>query len=172
MSIKRWIPPVVVGDSRFESGLFSNRWTLLRDSEPLAEMHRDPSRLVTSGSFSNGTTFHLTPDGWGTVVMEVDDVELARIDRRSWWGRRWEISGTGFACDLTSDRMPRRWSFRIGGQPIGRLAGSLMSYNKLEVHTDIATPVHALVLAWQVLARPWEQAAAPRTLVPERTASG
>ncbi len=172
MSIKRWIPPVVVGDSRFESGLFSNRWTLLRDSEPLAEMHRDPSRLVTIGSFSNGTTFHLTPNGWGTVVMEVDDVVLARIDRRSWWGRRWEISGTGFACDLTSDRMPRQWSFRIGGQPIGRLAGSLLSYNKLEVHTDIATPVHALVLAWQVLARPWEQAAAPRTLVPDRAASG
>ena len=172
MSIKRWIPPVVLGDSRFESGLFSNRWTLLRDSEPLAEMHRDPSRLVTNGSFSNGTAFHLTPDGWGTVVMEVDDIVLARIDRRSWWGRRWEISGTGFACDLTSDRMPRRWRFRIGGQPIGRLAGSRLSYNRLDVHTDIATPVHALVLAWQVLARPWEQAAAPRTLVPDRTASG
>jgi len=168
---RRWIPPVVVGDSRFDSRLFSNRWTLARDFGPLAEMQRDPSRLVTRGSFSDGTTFDLTPNGWGTVEIEVDGAVLARIDRRSWWGRRWEISGTGFACDLTSDRMPRRWTLRIGGQPIGRLAGSLLSYNRLDVHTDIATPVHALVLAWQVLARPWEQAAAPRSLVPDRTAS-
>jgi hypothetical protein len=163
---------VVVGDARFDSRLFSNRWTLARDSEPLAEMQRDPSRLVSRGSFSDGTTFDLIPNGWGTVEMEVDDIVLARIDRRSWWGRRWEISGTGFVCDLTSDRAPRRWTLRIGGQPVGRLKGSLLSYNRLDVHTDIATPVHALVLAWQVLARPWEQAAAPRTLVPDRIASG
>ena len=168
MNIGRWIPPVVVGDCRFESGLFSNRWTLSRGDEPLAEVQRDPSRHMSHGSFDDGTRFDLTPNGWGTVELGTDGVPLGRIDRRSWWGRRWEISGTGFACDLTSDPMPRRWTFRIGGEPIGRLAGTMWSYNRLAVHIDVSTPVHALVLAWHVLARPWEQAAAPNALLPHR----
>ena len=87
-----------------------------------------------------------------------------------WWGRRWEISGSGFGCDLTSDPFPRRWTFRLGGAPIGRLAGTMWSYNRLVVEADVSIPVHAVILAWHVLARPWEQAAAPSSLVPDRAA--
>ncbi len=167
----RWIPPVVLGDCRFDSGLFSNRWTMTQDGEPLAELQRDPSRHRSRGSFADGTEFELAPNGWGTVEFTAREAVLGRIDRRSWWGRRWQIAGAGFACDLTSDPMPRRWTFRIGGEPIGRLSGTAWSYNRLTVHTDVSTPVHALVLAWNALARPWEQAAAPRALVPDRAAS-
>lgn len=167
MSTTRWIPPVVVGDCRFDSGLFSNRWTLSRGSELVAELQRDPSHHTSHGVFADGTEFDLIPDGWGTIDLRAAESTLGRIDRQSWWGRRWEISGVGFACDLTSDRRPRRWTFRIGGEPIGSLAGTAWSYNRLVVHTDVSIPVHAIVLAWHVLARPWEQAAAPRSLVPD-----
>lgn len=135
----------------------------------MAELRRDPSRHTSSGRFADGTPFSLTPSGWGTVLMESDVLQLGRIDRRSWWGRRWEIGGTGFACELTSDPAPRHWTLRIGGEPIGQLSGTLWSYNRLAVHTNISVPVHALVLAWHVLARPWEAAAAPRALVPDAT---
>jgi hypothetical protein len=67
-----------------------------------------------------------------------------------------------------SDPLPRRWSLRFGSEPVGRLAGGLLSYNHLAVHTDLAVPVVALALTWHVLARPWEAAAAPGALVPQR----
>jgi hypothetical protein len=168
MTTGRWIPPAVVGRVQFDSGLFSNRWRVLRDTDLIAEVRRDPTRHVSAGVFASGTRFDLVPDGWGTVRMSADGVPLAHIDRRSWWGRRWEIGGTGFACELTSDPLPRRWTFRIGGEPIGGLSGTLWSYNRLTMDANVSIPVHAMILAWHVLARPWEQAAAPRTLVPDR----
>lgn len=141
---------------------------MTQNGRPIVELQRDPSRYTSRGSFADGTQFDLAPRGWGTIELSSGDAILGRIDRRSWWGRRWQIAGAGFACDLTSDPTPRRWTFRIGGEPIGRLSGTTWSYNHLAVHTDVSTPVHALVLAWNALARPWEQAAAPRSLVPDR----
>jgi len=168
MTSARWIPPQVLGHSRFDSAVFSNRWRLVHAGDVMAELRRDPSRHTTAATLADGTELEATPNGWGTIEMTADGVPLARIDRRSWWGRRWEISGTGFGCDLTSDPLPRRWTFRLGTEPIGRLAGTIWSYNRLTVDTDVSVPVHALVLAWHVLARPWEQAAAPRSMVPDR----
>ncbi len=167
MRTKRWIPPVIVGSCRFDSAIFSNVWTLQSNGRKLAHLRRDPSRHTSSGAFADGTEIELVPNGWGTVELRADGHLLGQIDRRSWWGRRWEISGTGFGCDLTSDPLPRRWTFRIGGEPIGRLVGTMWSYNRLSVHTDLSIPVHAVVLAWHVLVRPWEAAAAPRSLVPD-----
>ena len=69
------------------------------------------------------------------------------------------------SVELRSEPLPRRWSIRVGSEPVGRLTGGLLSYNHLDVHTDIGVPLTALVLAWHVLARPWEQAAAPGSLV-------
>jgi hypothetical protein len=164
----RWIPPSIVGSCRFDSRTFSNRWTLHRDGQVIAELRRDPTRHTSSGMFADGTSFVLVPNGWGTVEILVEGSPIGRIDRRSWWGRRWEIGGSGFGCDLTSDPLPRRWTFRLGGEPIARLAGGLISYNRLDVVTHMTLPAHAVILAWHVLARPWEAAAAPRSLVPDR----
>jgi hypothetical protein len=167
MSQGRWVPPQVVGESRFTSRLFSNRWSLIHRGTTVAELLRDPLRHTSMVVLPDGIRIDLTPSGWGTIEATVGDEALARIDRRSWWGRRWQIEGLGFSCDLTSDPAPRRWTFRIGGEPVGHLAGTLWSYNRLRVQSDVVMPVHALALAWHVLARPWEQAAAPRTLVPD-----
>jgi hypothetical protein len=163
-------PPVVFGACRFESALLSNRWRLVQGRQVLAELQRVPSRHVSLLRLPDRTLVELRPHGWGTVVACRGDEELGRVVRRSWWGRRWDLSGPGFACALTSDPMPRRWSLRYGNEPVGRLAGGVLTYNRLNVHTDIAVPVASLALAWHVLARPWEAAAAPGALVPSREA--
>jgi hypothetical protein len=158
--------PTVVGDARFRSRLLSNAWTLEQGDAVLARLVRIPSRHTSEVTLSDGTPLELRPEGWGTVAAAFDDDQVwGRILRRSWWGRAWEIEGQGFAIGLTSDPLPRRWSLRIGSQAVGRLAGGVASYNRLDVATDVAVPVPALALAWHVLARPWEQAAAPGTLV-------
>jgi len=162
--------PTVVGDSRFESALLSNQWQLRQGKVVLADLQRVPSRHLSLLRLADGTGLELRPKGWGTVVAMHGDTEVGRVVRRSWLGRRWQLTGPGFACDLTSDPLPRRWSLRLGTEPIGRLAGAPFSYNRLAVHTDLAVPVVALALAWHVLARPWEAAAAPGALVPSRAA--
>jgi hypothetical protein len=163
--------PAVVGTCRFESALMSNRWRLLQDRTVLAEAQRVPTRHISILRLADGTGLELRPAGWGTVVALAGEQEVGRIVRRSWWGRRWQLSGQGFACDLVSEPLPRRWSLRFGSEAVGRLSGGLLTYNHLQVHTDLAVPVVSLALAWHVLARPWEAAAAPGALVPAAAAS-
>jgi hypothetical protein len=115
---------------------------------------------------ADGTVWSLTPAGWGIVRAMHGTEEVARITRRSWWGRRWSIESVGFAVDLESRALPRRWAMTVGGQPIAEIAGSLFSYNRVSLDATLNVPVSAVVLAWQVIARPWEQAAHPVQLVP------
>jgi hypothetical protein len=171
MAERRSPSPVVVGECRFDSRIFSNVWRLLHQGQVVARMRRVPSRHLSVVELSDGTEYRLEPRGWGTVVALQDDAERGRITRRSWWGRSWDLTSTGFAYGLVSDPMPRRWTLRVGNEPVGRLAGTLWSYNQLRVQVDVAVPVLALVLAWHVLARPWEAAAAPGSLVPAGAAA-
>lgn len=159
--------PVVIGGCRFRSVVLSNRWVLEQSDRQLALARRVPSRHVSEVVLADGGTFEIRPQGWGTVVAVDDaDTEIGRVVRTSWLGRSWDLSTPSFACRLTSDPLPRRWSLRIGTEPVGRLAGSPVSYNRLRVHTDVAVPVVGLTLAWHVLARPWEAASAPVSLIP------
>jgi hypothetical protein len=153
----------VSGEVRFTSRLLSNVWVVSARGEPLARLRRIPSIHTSIVTLADGTNLELRPEGWGTVVA-VGDNHQARIVRESWWGRKWVVSGTGFAYDLTSDPMPRRWTLRIGGHPVARIAGTWWTYNRIVVNADVAVPLHALILSWHVLARPWEAAAAPRVL--------
>lgn len=134
----------------------------------IAELSRHPSRHTTTAILEDGMELTMAPASWGAIVAATREGPVATIERRSWWGRRWEIGGSGFGCEVTSDPLPRRWTLRIGGEPMGRIAGSAFSYNKMVADLDVTVPVHALILAWHVLVRPWEAAAAPRTLVPEQ----
>ena len=162
--------PILVGECRFDSVPFSNEWRLTASSGPVAVIRRHPQRHASAMTLASGTRIDIEPDGWGEVVAREGETEHYRIARRSWLGRRFSISGTGFACDLTSDRLPRRWTMRIGGEPIGRLVGSLVSYNRLAATADVSIPAVALSLAWHVLARPWEAAATPGVLRPAAAA--
>jgi hypothetical protein len=156
---------MVIGEAEFTSRAFSNQWQVLARDELQATLKRDPSRHTSSGRLADGSVIELAPDGWGTVVATVGGDERGRIVRTSWWGRSWDLTADGFACELRSDPLPRRWSIRVGSEPVGRMAGGAFSYNHLDVHTDIGVPLVGLILFWHVLARPWEQAAAPGSLV-------
>jgi hypothetical protein len=166
------VRPELVGTHRFRSRLFSNDWTLSSDTgETVARIRRIPSIHVSRVTFPDGGRLELRPSGWGSVVAE-GDVEAARIDRESWWGRVWRVSGKGFEYELTSDHLPRKWTLRVGGHPVARIAGTMWSYNRVTVVPDFALPVHAVLLAWHVLARPWEAAATPRVLVARSRPAG
>ena len=156
---------LVSGECRFTSMPLSNRWELWHQSDRLATMVRSPRRHTSRVILDDGTELTLTPMGWGTVAALEGEAEWGRIVRRSWWGRRWELVSPTFGYNLTSDPIPRRWRLRVGDHVIGRLAGGWLSYNRLAIHLDVAVPVVPLVLAWHVLARPWEAAAAPTALV-------
>ena len=159
--------PVVIGEARFTSALFSNRWRLQQHDDQIAELFRIPSRH-TSRLVLPGATIDIEPLGWGTMVAMSDGEEIGRIVRRSWWGRRWDVSSPGVYYELVSDRLPRRWSFRVGHEPVTHFAGGFISYNVLRVSSIMAVPVVSLALAWHVIARPWEAAATPGALVPTR----
>lgn len=167
MSERSRVPSVVVGACNFSSLPFSNEWRLERGGEDIARLHRRPTRHISTVTTTDGNRFELVPDGWGLVrAIAPNDRELGQIRRLTWSGRRWSVATPGFFCELTSDPRPRAWTMRLGGEPIGALAGTLFSYNTLSVHTDVSAPVTALTLMWHVLARPWEAAAAPGALVP------
>ncbi len=158
----------LVGHAEMRSLAFSSEWRLIQGDDELAVVRRFARQHMSSVRLTDGTVWTIAPQGWGTVLAAEGGVPFARIVRRSWLGRRWEISTIGFATDLLSRPAPRRWRMAIGGESIAELAGSALSYNRLSIDALIGVPVAALVLAWQVLARPWEAAAYPVVLVPER----
>lgn len=160
MTVRRH--PTILGEAQFTSRFLSNRWELI-SGDVIGTFVRLPSRHLSQGR-TGGAPIEMRPEGWGTVVFFEEGRELGRIVRRSWWGRRWEISGSGFGCDLVSEPRPRRWTMRIGGHPLATISGTPWSYNRLTIRTDVSVPAWALALTWQVVARPWEAAAEPRSL--------
>ncbi len=154
------------GSARLLSPLASNRWRLVQDGTELATLHRFPRHRMSAALLPDGTEWRLEPQGWGTVVALEDGTEMARIVRRSWWGRRWEVESQAFSLSLVSEPRPRRWAFHVGTEPIAHLAGSLFSYNRLRVEAPLAVPLVGVLLAWQVVVRPWELAAYPLALRP------
>jgi hypothetical protein len=157
--------PAILGDCRFESRLFSNHWRLVQRGIVIAEMRRVPSRHISLVCLPGGVEQTLNPQGWGTVVAFEQGRERGRIVRSSWWGRSWEVSTPEFACILSCDPLPRHWSLCFGSERFGTLKGTLASYNRIDVHTDLLVPITTLALIWHVLARSWELAAAPGQLL-------
>lgn len=160
---------IVVGDAELTSGLFSNEWQLVQRGEVLAKAIRRPRNCYTRVTLSDGTRWTLQPDGWGVVRAVEDDVPFARAVRDSFWGNRWEVSGLGFGYQLRHDgRIPRRWQLAVGTEPAAWLRGSAINYNRVRIDAPISVPMAAVLLAWHVVARPWEAVAfAPELITPE-----
>ena len=156
---------MLLGQVRFDSGFLSDEWRLSSSHGLIGRFRRYPSLHLSRGWIGD-TPIELRPDGWGTVVFLEAGHEAGRIIRRSWLGRRWDLTGSGFGCELVSEPLPRRWTLRIGGHPIAAIAGTAWSYNRLRINADISVPAWALALVWHVVVRPWEAAAEPRTLRP------
>jgi hypothetical protein len=160
---------MVTGDIQLRSPWFSSQWRVIQNGAELAAIYRLGRIYVSAVKFDDGTRWTLEPYGAGVVrVVDAGGNEVARIIRRSWIGRRWDIVSTQFAYELVSDPRPRRWSIQVGGSKTADIKGSLVSYNRVDVRASIGLPLSALLLAWHVIARPWEAAAEPRGLVPVR----
>ncbi len=157
---------MVSGEARLVSPLFSNRWRLMLGDDEIARLIRFPHHRMSVAQLPDGTEWRLEPDGWGRVRLLEDGEEVGNIVRRSWLGRRWDMESAQFGLQLLSTPLPRRWALAVGSEPMAYLAGSAWNYNKLRIVAQLAVPLAAVVLAWQVVVRPWEAAAFPLALRP------
>jgi hypothetical protein len=165
--VNRRRTPTITGEATLTSPWFSNRWTLHHHDHVLAEVKRIARTYVSVVDMGEHGRLTLEPSGRGMVhALDQDDKEIGRITRQSWLGRRWELDGMGFTYELISDPRPRRWHLAVANAPVTYLAGSMFSYNHVRVHSPMTVPVPAVLLAWHVIARPWEAANEPRHLVP------
>jgi hypothetical protein len=161
---------MIAGTARLESAMFSNDWQLASAGQVLATMRRFPRQFVTEVATIDGDRWLLEPDGEGVVnLVSSDNPCVASITRRSTLGRRWEITSPSFAYQLVSHPRPRRWHIMVGGTPVAEISGSLVSYNTVTIESNLGVPLAAGIMAWNVIARPWEVAARPRGIraVPE-----
>ena len=156
------------GSAELVSPWFSNRWELRTDDgRVLAKLQRLGRIHVSTVELPDNSRWVVEPAGQSTVrLLDKPDHVIAEIERRSWFGRRWVVTGGSFGCELVSSPRPRKWRFEIGGSTIADLCGSLVSYNHVGVNAYLALPLPALMLAWHVIARPWEAAANPTGLIP------
>ena len=165
-------PSLIRGEGHLTSDWFSNEWTLTSGDTVIAYLRRFPRNYISAVQLADGIEWVLAPDGYAVVrATDESGAEVGRVTRRSWWGRRWDITGPGFAYELVSHPIPRRWQIQVGGAEFAEIRGSLVSYNTVTIDAPLSLPTAAAVLAWHVIARPWEAAAAPRGLVPH-SASG
>ena len=159
--------PTITGEAALVSPLFSSRWRLVQNDRVIAELRRLGRIYVTTADLGPAGRLIMEPAGQGTVrAIDERDEEVARIVRTSWLGRRFEITGLGYGYELVSDPRPRRWHIEIAHAPVTEITGALVSYNNVRVRSSLAMPVPAVLLAWHVVARPWEAAAEPRGLIP------
>jgi len=158
----------ISGVAELRSQPFSNQWLLTGSSGPIARAIRYPRAHHSRVTLTDGTHWTLQPDGWGIVRAVENQVPFARATRLG--SRHWEIAGVAFAYDLVAAGMlGRNWRLRIGSAEVASLRGNPLSFNRLRVEASLAVPVVAILLAWQVIARPWEYAAsAPRMPRSER----
>ncbi len=158
---------LLLGTTELRSPAFSNVWHVENGGRKLAIARRHPRLHTSTVRFPDESAVTLTPTGQSTVsAVDAAGTEVARIVRTSWWGRHWEVTAQHFSYELISHPRPRRWAFAVGGSPVAELAGSLLSYNRVRVETNIGVPLIAVLLGWHVIARPWEAAAEPGGLRP------
>lgn len=159
----------VSGTARLESPFMSSEWKLVDNNGERARLRRLGRLHISRIRLPNGEEATLAPHGQSVVVaVDPEGEELARITRTSWFGRKWEVTSKRWAYELISDPRPRRWQIAVGGTSVAQVTGSLVSYNSVDVEAPLGAPLLVVALAWHVIARPWEAAAAPATLVAMR----
>lgn len=157
---------MVYGTAELVSPFGSSRWRLISDEEEVALLRRQGRLHISRVYVPSGEEAVVTPYEQSVVqALDSNGEELARITRTSWFGRHWDIASKRWAYELRSDPRPRRWQVMVGGTSVAQISGSLVSYNRVKVEAPLGLPILVLALGWHVIARPWEAAAAPTTLV-------
>jgi hypothetical protein len=165
----RSIREMVYGKVQLRSPWFSNRWVLMRDGVEICHLQRLGRVYSSVVSLPGGSRWVFDPHGNGVVrALDADGNEFARVVRRSWMGRRWDLVSQAWNYELVSRPRPRSWGIEIGGSPLAEIRGSLVSYNRVDVNAMIGVPLAAVLLGWHVIARPWEAVAEPSGLRPVR----
>jgi hypothetical protein len=163
---ERGLDGMVYGTAELVSPLLSNKWRLVSNGQDAARLSRSGRLHISRITVPNGEEAVLAPHQHSVVhALDPEGNELARITRTSWLGRHWEITSKRWVYDLVSDRRPRRWQVTVGGTSVAQISGSLVSYNRVKVEAPLGLPILVLALSWHVIARPWEAAAAPTTLL-------
>ena len=165
----RTIREMVYGRVQMRSPWFSNNWRMVRDGSEVLRVRRLGRIYTSMVALPDKTRWVLDPHGAGVVrALDSEGNEFARVIRRSWVGRRWELVSPHWNFELVSRSRPRAWDIEIGGSPAAEIRGSLISYNSVDVHALIGVPLAAVLLSWHVIARPWEAVAEPSGLLPVR----
>ena len=162
---------MVYGNVQLRSPWFSNRWRVLHEGTEICQLRR-LGRIYTSiVTLPDQRRWMLDPHGTGIVrAIDSEGTEFARVIRRSWIGRRWDLLSPHWNYGLVSHPRPRSWAIEIGGAPAAEIRGSLVSYNRVNVKAIIGVPLAVVLLGWHVIARPWEAVAEPSGLLPSRQA--
>lgn len=162
----RGVYGMVYGDAELRSPFMSNHWRLLNGGQEVATLQRIGRLHISRVYTPDGDEAVLTPFEHSTVVaLDPQGRELARIVRTSWFGRSWEIDSQRWVYELKSDPRPRRWHVNVAGTSVARMSGSMLSYNRVRIEAPLGLPILVVALAWHSIARPWEAAAAPSTLI-------
>ncbi len=157
---------MLYGRAQLRSPWFSNRWRFIRDGETVLRLQRI-GRIYTTIVDRGDARWILDPHGTGVVrALDGNGHEFGRVVRRSWLGRRWDLVSQSWNYELASHPRPRAWAIEIGGAAAAEIRGSLVSYNRVDVNAMIGVPLVAVLLAWHVIARPWEAIAEPSGLLP------
>ena len=153
--------PKPIGLVTIASPWFSRRWRFSGNSGPLAEATRNVAQRTSRVMLADGREWLLSPDGWGRVQLIENDHVVATAERADFLGRTWDLHSDRFAYQLKSTSMlRRRWTIGPIGSPFAELNGGLVSFNRMELDSGLPIPLEAVTLAWQVIVRPWEAAAA------------
>ncbi len=153
--------PFLRGSAAFRSPVFSRSWTLSQGESIVATARRAVWRRTSAIELPDGTTWEISPAGWGKLEATAGDVTLARAERLGWLGRKWTIDSPRFGYILSARSMAlRRWTIDLGDHPVAQLQGGKLSFNRLEVEAGSGVPLEVIMLAWHIIVRAWEAAAA------------
>ena len=148
------------GNGVMRSTFFSRNWELRKEGGLIAVGHRHVWRRTSEIELNDGRRWSISPVGWGVVELTERDEVLARGERLTWLGRKWELTGESFGYELRAQSMAlRRWLIELGGAPIARLDGGVASFNRLRIEANLPVPLEAVMLSWHIIVRAWEAAA-------------
>lgn len=152
---------LITGTAQFLSPMFSRRWTLFENDEPLLTSTRSVFTRTSRIHSESGPDWVIEPGGWGVLVLRRNGDELARAERQDTLGRHWLLSSPHFSYELNAESMlRRRWNIGQARTPTTHLRGGALNFNRLDVETDLPVPLPAVLLSWHLIVRAWEASAA------------
>jgi hypothetical protein len=153
--------PFLKGQATIRSPLFSRTWTVQQGGEVLATAHRAVWRRTSKVQLLDGSTWEISPAGWGILEVRSGDDSLGVAERTNLFGRKWSIDSNRFGYVLSARSMLlRKWTIDLGDHPVGRLKGGALSFNRIDVDAGSGIPLEVIMLSWHIIVRAWEAAAA------------